>query len=114
MNSIAGWFGAIGLMLAAAAYPQKSEAESFTGTEFLGWPETEQRGYVSAQIVMASSIVAREKPTMAQCISDKFYGERGLTQAGFDKIQGAINEYRTYHPSSVVVILIENACGRFY
>lgn len=114
MNSIATWVGAIGMATAAAIYPQKTLADGFTGETFLSWSLAEQRGYLDAQIVMASSIVTRAKPAMSQCMADRFYGPEGLTDRGFEEIRTTIAEYQTFHPSSVVVVVIENNCGAFY
>ena len=95
-------------------YPQETSAEAFTGETFLTWSESQQRSYLNAQLVMASTIVAREKPTMSQCVSDEFFGSSGMTSAAFADAMRSIHDFKTYHPSSVLVILIENACGEFY
>ena len=97
-----------------ATCPQKSQAEGFTDEEFLTWSIAEQRGYLDAQIVMASSIVTRAKSAMSQCMANTFYGPDGLTDIGFSVFRKTITEYQTYHPSSVVVVVLENACGSFY
>ena len=95
-------------------YPQETSADAFTGETFLTWSENQQRSYLNAQLVMASTIVAREKPTMSQCVSDKFFGSSGMTSEAFTDAMQSIRDFKTYHPSSVLVILIENACGEFY
>ncbi len=97
-----------------ATCPQKSLAEGFTGAEFLSWSQAQQRSYVNAQLVMASSIVARAKPAMSQCLADHFYGDQGITDERFDTLRRTIEDYETYHPSSVLEIVIENTCGTFY
>ena len=114
MNSIAGWLGATVVAVGVAVYPQKSSAEAFTGAVFLEWSDAQQRSYIDAQLVMASSIVARDKPAMSQCMADRFYGIEGVSDAGFKEIRTTIKAYKTYHPSSVLVIVIENTCGAFY
>lgn len=114
MNNIAGWLGAISLVALIGIYPQETVAEGFTGEQFLAWSEADQRGYLDAQIVMASSIVTRSKPEMSQCMADRYYGSSGLTDSGFAQIVATIAQYETYHPSSVLIIVIENACGAFY
>lgn len=100
--------------VAIAICPQVSAAEGFTGKEFLTWSSVQQRSYLDAQIVMASSIVTRTKQNMANCMADEFYGASGLTDEGFKKLVDTISEYDTYHPSSVLVVVIENVCGAFY
>ena len=114
MNSIARQVAAILFLGVGGFYPQILLADRFTGEEFARWSEADQRGYIAAQLVMASSIVTREKPAMSQCIADSFYDEDGLSDSGFGTFVSHIDEFRTYHPSSVVVVVIENACGPFY
>lgn len=102
------------LAMSALTYPQETVAESFSGSVFFEWSVAEQRGYLDAQLVMASSIVTRKKPDMAQCIADHFYGSNGLTNTAFQELVDTIRTYESYHPSSVLVVVIENRCGAFY
>lgn len=111
MNNIAAWVGAIATVTIVGGYPQKAKAEAFTGIEFLEWSEGEQRSYLSAQLVMASSIVSRSKPDLAQCLADAYYSDAGLTDQGYSEIRAKVVEFSEYHPSSVLVIMIENRCG---
>lgn len=96
-----------------AICPQVSWAEGFTGQEFLEWSDSNQRNYIETQIVMASSIAARIKPQLSQCITDEFFGSKGLSQDGFSKVLTRVEEFSEYHPSSVLVIVLENTCGAF-
>ena len=114
MNSIAAWAGATGLVMVAAICPQKSAAEGFTGSAFLQWNDAEKRGFIDAQLVMASSIVSRSKPAMSRCMADQYYGDSGLTDAGYEAFIEAIGQFEDFHPSSVLIVVIENECGAFY
>ncbi|MDF1804360.1 hypothetical protein [Thalassovita sp.] len=96
-----------------ATCPQKSLAEGFTGAEFLQQSTQEQRGYVSTQLVMASSIAARIKPSLAECIGRVFFDGSGLSDQGFDMVLARIEEFKAYHPSSVIVVVIESQCEPF-
>lgn len=114
MNSIARRVGAIAIMGACGFYPQILSSNEFTGVQFAEWSEADQRGYISTQLVMASSIVTREKPDMSQCMAESFYDDNGLSDSGFEMFRSRISEFEAYHPSSVIVVVIENACGPFY
>lgn len=114
MNYLNGVVAAIGMSIVSIIYPQQTSAEAFTGKTFLSWPEEEQRGYLDAQIVMASTIVSRTKPEMSQCMAELYYGSLGLTNEGFASLINRIQEYETFHPSSVLVAVIEKECGSFY
>ncbi|MGJ8628269.1 MAG: hypothetical protein ACSHXB_15015 [Sulfitobacter sp.] len=113
MNNIAAWVGAISTIAFVGGYPQETKAEAFTGEAFLQWPEADQKGYISAQVGMAASIAARIKPDVAQCISDTFYRDDGIGELVFETAVERIAEFKSYHPSSVLVVVIENACGPF-
>ena len=102
---------AIGVL--AAFHPQNSQAEEFTGTDFLQRSSQDQRGYVSTQLVMASSIAARIKPDLADCIGNEFFDGTGMSDKGFEKVMQRVREFQDFHPSSVLVIVIESACGTF-
>lgn len=97
----------------ATCYPQKSVAQAFTGNDFLAWSASDQRGYVSAQFGMAVTIAARMNPPMSQCIADEFYGRDGFRQERLDAVARRVGQFPNHHPSSVFLIMIENACGRF-
>jgi hypothetical protein len=113
MNSIAAIALATALIGAAFIYPQKLTAQDFTGQRFLEWSETDQRNYIFTQLVMAASIAARIRPELSTCISDAFVGSAGLSDRGYGRLMSRIGEFETYHPSSVIVVTIEDACGPF-
>lgn len=101
-------------MLAVALLcPQVLTAEAFTGETFLRWSEADQRGYISAQLVMASTIASRSKPEMVDCIAEAFFDGTGMSEEKFADITKTVGEYKEYHPSSVLVILLEKTCGAF-
>ena len=102
---------AIGVL--AAFHPQNSQAEEFTGTDFLKRSTQDQRGYVSTQLVMASSIAARIKPELAECIGHEFFDGNGMSDQGFETVMQRVREFKDFHPSSVLVVVIEGACGTF-
>jgi len=62
---------------------------------------------------MASTIAARINPELANCISETFFGENGLTRTALETLLGFIAEFPTYHPSSVALVVIERECGGF-
>ncbi|MEP2640080.1 hypothetical protein [Roseobacter sp.] len=100
-------------LAAALVCPQVSAAQEFTGKTFLTWSNADQRGYISAQLVMASTIASRIKPDMNACIAGAFFDGTGMSDAAFDQVVQTIGEYQDFHPSSVLVILLENECGTF-
>jgi hypothetical protein len=99
--------------VALAICPQKSAAEGFTGKEFLTRSTADQRAFVSTQMVMASTISARIKPDHSACIGEVFFDNLGLSDRGFDTVMQRVREFQSYHPSSVMVIVVEQECGPF-
>ncbi len=89
-------------------------AEGFTGVEFLEWSKADQTAYINSQVVMASTIVTRDKPEMARCIADNYFSETGLTDAQLNDLIANVEQYQSYHPSTVLVAVIEATCGKFY
>ena len=97
-----------------AIYPQKSHAGGFDGQVFLAWAVDQQKAYLETQLVMAGSIAARVNSSLSQCLSDHFFEPTGgISPAGFDEIMGNIAHFPTHHPSSVLVVTMEAACGAF-
>ncbi len=101
------------MVASLAICPQVSYAEGFTGEVFLKRSTDDQRADVSTQLVMASSIAARIKPEVSECIGRVFFDELGMSESGFDTVIARVGEFSEFHPSSVLVIVIENECGSF-
>lgn len=113
MNSIATWGLAIGLTAAAVFSPQKSLAEKFTGEEFLTWSVEGQDSYIGIAVTMASLIATRTNPPTGQCL-DVWYAESEDVAAERDaEIRATIARNAEYHPSAVIMLVLEGACGTF-
>ncbi len=100
-------------MALTAFYPQESVADGFTGAEFLTRAEPDQKATISTQLVMASTIAARIKPPLSDCIGKTFFDPQGLKSEAFEAIIDRVREFGEYHPSSVILVVIENRCGKF-
>lgn len=50
---------------------------------------------------------------MSECVAKHFFGTKGLRDEKFNELIETIGDYGTYHPSSILVVVIENACGPF-
>lgn len=89
-------------------------ADGLTGNQFLTWDRGDQASYLQTQLVMAGSIAARVKPPLSDCIADNFFAETGgISEAGHDRVLDNVREFTDFHPSSVLVVTIEAACGSF-
>ena len=113
MNSIAGWVGAIGLTAVVAIYPQKSAAEKFTGAEFLAWSVEGQDSYNGTSITMATLVAGRTNPARATCLDEWYATSETLAAQRDAEIRDTIRRNAEYHPSAVIVLVLEEACGHF-
>ncbi|MEM1377066.1 MAG: hypothetical protein AAGG69_06725 [Pseudomonadota bacterium] len=100
-------------MLAALSFPQVLSAEGFTGTEFLTWSETAQAAFFQNSVLMASTISSRLEETHATCVSDWYFGEAVDRGARNQEVLETIRQYPEFHPSAVVLAVIERECGQY-
>ena len=93
--------------------PQETAAEGFTGKDFLGWSTESQNSYIQTAVVMATIVISRSNTTTSHCL-DKWYG---LSQPIADErnsfIRNKIARNSEYHPSAVIMVVLEDACGSF-
>ncbi|WP_108887197.1 hypothetical protein [Pseudoprimorskyibacter insulae] len=111
MNSIATWCGAIGAIALNMIYPQESVAEGLTAKDFLVWDEPSQNSFLFSSVGMAAAIASQTKPELAQCLNDWYFGDKTNTRNG--EILDFMGQYGGYHPTTVILAVVENACGEF-
>lgn len=111
MNSIAALTCASALLLGSAIYPQAAKAEEFTGKEFSAWSEASQNSYIQTSITMAGVVAAQYKKEVSLCIDDWYFGgdQQKLRN---QSIREAILKYENYHPSGVILALVQEQCGK--
>mmetsp|Transcript_29089 Transcript_29089/g.55958 ORF Transcript_29089/g.55958 Transcript_29089/m.55958 type:complete len:154 (+) Transcript_29089:286-747(+) len=113
MNSIAGWVGAMAIGIAAIFYPQKSKAEKFTGEEFLTWSVDGQDNYIGIAATMAAMVAGRVNPATGTCLDQWYAASEALTAERNMEIRATIARNSEYHPSAVILLMLEGACGAF-
>ncbi len=113
MNSITGWVGAIGMATQATFYPQESLAESFSGKEFLGWTQAAQDSYFQTSITMAAIIATKTRQASGDCLADWYLSAKADRSGRNEELRTAISRNDAYHPSSVIFLILEGACGPF-
>ena len=80
---------------------------------FLGWNETAQQAFLQNSVIMASTISSRRDVEQAACISAWFFDEAGIRPERLGEVNSALADFPDYHPSAILVALIEQACGAF-
>ncbi|WP_415402427.1 hypothetical protein [Tateyamaria sp. SN3-11] len=113
MNNIATWCGAMGLAVVSAFCPQKSAAETFTGAEFLTWPVDGQDNYIGIAVTTASLIATRVNPSTGQCLDTWYAASEDVAAMRDAEIRAVIARNAEYHPSAVIMLVLEGACGSF-
>lgn len=109
MNSIGVWAGAIGLIAGALIYPQETAAEGFTGEVFATWSRSSQDSYIQTSVMMAGVVLTRIKPSASNCIDAWYFKEPKEERNRY--ISETIVTYTDYHPSGVILAIIEQECG---
>lgn len=100
-----------GVLVLALGFPQVSSAQGFTGAEFLTWSDEAQDSYIQTSITMATMVISETNNTAADCLDTWYLGEEDSQNERHAEIIGRINEFSTYHPSAVILVVIRNACG---
>lgn len=100
-------------MMYTAIYPQKLSAEGFTGADFGNWSETSKDGYIQASIMMAGVIGAQTQPEISRCIDAWYFQTEDSKSKQNAVIRQTISTYPNYHPSGVILAIVQEACGAF-
>ena len=85
-------------------------AEGFKASEFLKFPQENQRGYISASAMMAGLIATQNVPDQAKCI-DRWVADEATR--GHPIISEAMKAHGDYHPTAVIMSVLQKECGAF-
>lgn len=87
-----------------------SADDGFKASDFLKFPQENQRGYISASAMMAGLIATQNVPDQAKCISRWVADE---ATRGHPKITEAMKVHGEYHPTAVIMSVLQKECGAF-
>ena len=113
MNSIARRFGAIVIMCACGFHPQILSGNEFTGAQFLEWNEAAQDNYIQTSVTMAAIMATRTHRSSGDCLADWYLDPNADRNARNSTIKDTIARNDEHHPSSVIYLILEEACGPF-
>lgn len=102
-----------GLCLAALlTVPSMGAVQAGTTTaDFLKWERKAQESYFNNSITMIGVIAGRNKPDIAKCL-DEWYFKTNVSQRERNtEFLETMKQYADYHPSAVVLGLVEQSCG---
>jgi len=104
---------AFSLFALASASPQTSRAENFTSGKFLKYSADGQKSFIEISITMAGAIAAQTKPNLARCLDNWYFADQAVQSQRIDHILATMREFPEYHPSGVVLAVLQKACGPF-
>ena len=110
--------GAIRRSLAALALslcmiPAEAKADGFTSAELLAQGEAAQKSFIEVSLTMAAAIAAQSSPEIARCLNDWYFADKGRRPKRIASIRSAMETHSEFHPSGVVLAVVQKACGKF-
>lgn len=84
--------------------------EPLTAGKFLHYSAQEQRSYILTSTVMAGLVAGQNRKSQTRCIDDWVGQHEG---SGFQPILKTMRQYPAYHPSGVIIAVLQKACGSF-
>lgn len=84
--------------------------EAFKSSKFLTYPAQSQKSYITSSAMMAGLIASQNNRAQAVCIDDWVAQQSGQ---GYGPVVEAMRKLPDYHPSAVIVAVLDKACGSF-
>ena len=94
-------------------FPQKTEADGFKGHDFLAWSQENQSNYIGIAVTMATLVATRTNPQTGDCLDQWYAASDEVASSRADEIKATIARNADYHPSAVILLVLEGACGSF-
>lgn len=104
---------AIALALYFCVAGADAKAGTFTSAEFLTQSEAAQTSFIEISITMAATIAAQSRPEIARCLNDWYFADREQRPARIASIKSAMRTHSEFHPSGVILAVMQKACGSF-
>lgn len=95
----------------AAFHPQVLLAEGFTGEDFGNWEQPAQDSYIQISITMATIIAAQAEGGTSQCLDTWYTAGTQTASRRNDAIRASIAQYPDFHPSGVILAVLQKECG---
>ena len=101
------------IALLPLCYMPSYAEEAFKGETFLEWREEAQHSYIQISIVMASVIASQMREGFAGCIGEWYSPDPGTEAERNREIVAVIRENPEFHPSGVILAVVQKQCGEF-
>lgn len=94
------------------SFPQISDAATTT-EDFLKWEKSAQEAYIQTAVSMATAIASQMKPEIARCLNEWYYLDARTQSERHALVLKIMNNFRSHHPTTVVLAIVEDQCGGF-
>ncbi len=84
-----------------------------TTADFLKWERKAQASYLHTSITMIGVVATQTKSEIATCIDEWYFQTSQIRDKRDQEILSGMANYADYHPSTVILALVEQACGKF-
>jgi len=72
-----------------------------------------QASFIDISVTMAGAIAANSRPEVARCLNDWYFKDTAIQDRRKEAIREAMRTYPEYHPSAVILGVLQKACGSF-
>ena len=93
--------------------PQITWAEGYTSAKLLAENAEAQKNFIEISLTMAGAVATQVKPEIARCLDDWFFKDAAKKPQRIEHILATMRQYPGYHPSGVLLGVIQQACGSF-
>lgn len=99
------------LFTLTAIYPQETWAsDAFTNKDFLAMPDVQKKFWLSGAITTLGHVALVKDKKTSQCVYDWYFADAAKKNG---RILAAMQKYPDYTPSSLIIVMLEKACGKF-
>lgn len=109
MSVISKIASSVGLAVMLSAHAVVAD-EKFTAADVLSWDQESQNWYFTVNASMAGALASQNDSPAASCI-DEWYFDAADRATRNDEFRSAMRRFEEYHPTLVVIAVIEKACG---
>lgn len=96
-----------------AATPHAEAADNFTSAELLKQPLKQQAAYIDIAVQMVGFVVSQNDGSQARCIDSWYFQDQATRDRKVQHVTEVMRQHPQYHPGSVVLAVLEKACGAF-
>ncbi|MEP3785592.1 MULTISPECIES: hypothetical protein [Paracoccaceae] len=96
-----------------AFHPQVSWAEGFSGKEFAQWETASQDNYIQTSVTMIGIVASEANSPIMGCVDEWYFTSETVKDERNQRIRAIITEYMDFHPSAVILAVVQDACGKF-